>query len=328
MSNEQNIDFVLRTVEERDIRFVRLWFTDVLGNLKSFSISPEDLAEAFEEGIGFDGGAVDGFAQPEETDMLAFPVAETFQILPWRPKEKGVARVFCEVCTPDFEPFDGDPRACLKRMFEKAEDRGFVFNVGPELEYFYFADSKTPQPVDDAGYFDLTPWDSARELRRDTTLMLEKMSIPVEYSYHSQAPSQNGIELRYAEALSCADNIMTARLIIKQVAYDNGLFASFMPKPFADTAGSAMFLYALVRARDLEIVSGPKYDVAIEKAYRGILQNCYEGLDGTIHVKDACRGLCVQGTYEDYVSYPRTVDAQEAVAAVLWALVAVEFGRC
>ena len=243
MSNEQNIDFVLRTVEERDIRFVRLWFTDVLGNLKSFSISPEDLAEAFEEGIGFDGGAVDGFAQPEETDMLAFPVAETFQILPWRPKEKGVARVFCEVCTPDFEPFDGDPRACLKRMFEKAEDRGFVFNVGPELEYFYFADSKTPQPVDDAGYFDLTPWDSARELRRDTTLMLEKMSIPVEYSYHSQAPSQNGIELRYAEALSCADNIMTARLIIKQVAYDNGLFASFMPKPFADTAGSAMFLH-------------------------------------------------------------------------------------
>lgn len=243
MTNDQNIDFVLRTVEERDIRFIRLWFTDVLGNLKSFSISPEDLEEAFEEGIGFDGGSVDGFAQKDETDMLAFPDPTTFQILPWRPKHDGVARVFCDVCTPEFEPFEGDPRACLKRAFAKVDEQGYLFNVGPKLEYFYFGDPHTPTLVDDAGYFDLTPWDSAHELRRDTTLMLEKMSIPVAYSYHAQAPSQNGIELRFAEAVTTADNIMTARLIIKQVAYTNGLFASFMPKPFGDTAGSAMFLH-------------------------------------------------------------------------------------
>lgn len=243
MTNEQNIDFVLRTVEERDVRFVRLWFTDVLGNLKSFAISPEDLEEAFEEGIGFDGSAVDGFAPLEESDMLAFPDPETFQILPWRPKSDAVARVFCDIKTPSRKPFDGDPRACLERMVRTADERGFVLNVGPEIEYFYLANTVTPEPLDDAGYFDLTPADSARELRRNTTLALEKMSIPVEYSYHAVAPSQNGVSLRFAEAVDCADNIMTARLVIKQEAVDNDLFASFMPKPFPDAAGSAMFLH-------------------------------------------------------------------------------------
>ena len=157
MSTEKDIDFVLRTVEERDIRFVRLWFTDVLGTLKSFAISPEELEEAFEEGIGFDGSSIDGFARLEESDMLAFPDAETFQLLPWRPTESGVARVFCNICTPSREPFAGDPRGCLERVFERADHEGYVFNVGPKLEYFYFDNDVDPMPLDTAGYFDLTP---------------------------------------------------------------------------------------------------------------------------------------------------------------------------
>ena len=249
MTNEQNIDFVLRSVEERDIRFVRLWFTDVLGNLKSFAISPEDLEEAFEEGIGFDGSAVDGFAALEESDMLAFPDASTFQVLPWRPSESGVARIFCNIRTPQGDPFPGDPRACLYRVFRAADQAGYVLNVSPELEFFYFKEDTTvsrgsavPVPLDNAGYFDLTPDDSARDLRRDLTLELEQMSIPVEYSYHAAAPSQNGVSLRYSEAVTCADNIMTARLVIKQTARQHGMFASFMPKPLSGVAGSAMFL--------------------------------------------------------------------------------------
>ncbi|MGI6755079.1 MAG: glutamine synthetase family protein [Atopobiaceae bacterium] len=244
MSNDMNVDFVLRTVEKRDIRFVRLWFSDILGNLKSFSISPEELSEAFEEGIGFDGSAVDGFAPLEESDMLAFPDAQTFQILPWRPTEGGVARIFCDIRTPQGKPFEGDVRGCLKRIFQKAEDAGYVFNVGPKIEYFYFAD-QGPEPVivDDAGYFDLTPYDSARDLRRSTTMTLERMSIPVQYSYHANGPSQNGIELRYSEAVDTADNIMTARLVIKQQANEHNMFASFMPKPLTNDSGSAMFLY-------------------------------------------------------------------------------------
>lgn len=249
MTNEQNIDFVLRSVEERDIRFVRLWFTDVLGNLKSFAISPEDLEEAFEEGIGFDGSAVDGFAALEESDMLTFPDASTFQVLPWRPSESGVARIFCNIRTPQGDPFPGDPRACLYRAFRAADQAGYVLNVSPELEFFYFKEDTTvsrgsavPVPLDNAGYFDLTPDDSARDLRRDLTLELEQMSIPVEYSYHAAAPSQNGVSLRYSEAVTCADNIMTARLVIKQTARQHGMFASFMPKPLSGVAGSAMFL--------------------------------------------------------------------------------------
>ena len=219
MSNDRNVDFVLRTVEERDIRFIRLWFSDVLGNLKSFAISPEDLEEAFDEGVGFDGSAVDGFAQLEESDMLAFPAPDTFQVLPWRPSQNGAARMFCDIKTPGRQPFEGDPRAVLTRVFEDLDKKGYVPCAAPRIEYFYFGDSVKPIPQDKAGYFDLTPWDSARDLRRDTTLMLERMSIPVEYSFHAQAPSQNGIELRWSEARSCADNIMTARLVIKPVSY-------------------------------------------------------------------------------------------------------------
>ena len=243
MDQQQNIDFVLRTVEQRDIRFVRLWFVDILGRLKNFAISPEDLEVAFEEGIGFDGSAIEGFATPEEADMLAFPDASTFQILPWRPSHNGVARVFCDVCTPDRKPFAGDPREALRRMFYRAEKAGFLMNVGAELEYYYFPDEHTPEPLDNVGYFDLSVSDSARDLRRNTVLTLEKMSVPVEYTFHAAGRSQHGISLRHAEALSMSDAITTAKLIIKQQAYENGCHASFMPKPIAGEDGSAMFLH-------------------------------------------------------------------------------------
>lgn len=240
--NQQNIDYVLRSVEQRDIRFVRLWFVDILGRLKNFAISPEDLEVAFEEGIGFDGSAIEGFATPEEADMLAFPDASTFQILPWRPSHNGVARVFCDVCTPDRKPFAGDPRDALRRMFYRAEKAGYLLNVGAELEYYYFPDEHTPEPLDKVGYFDLSVSDAARDLRRNTVLTLEKMSVPVEYTFHAAGRSQHGMSLRHAEALSMSDAITTAKLIIKQQAYESGCHASFMPKPLAGEDGSAMFL--------------------------------------------------------------------------------------
>lgn len=243
MDQQQNIDFVMRTVEERGIRFIRLWFTDVLGRLKSFAIAPEDLEVAFEEGIGFDGSAIEGFTPLEEADMLAFPDPSTFQVLPWRPKHDGVARVFCDVCTPDHKAFAGDPRECLRHMFRKAEAQGFIMNVGAELEYYYFPDDHTPEPLDQVGYFDLTPDDSARDLRRDTVLMLEKMSIPVEYTFHSSGRSQHGISLRHAEALTASDAIITAKHIIQLEAYQAGIHASFMPKPISGSPASAMFLH-------------------------------------------------------------------------------------
>lgn len=241
--NQQNIDYVLRSVEQRDIRFVRLWFVDILGRLKNFAISPEDLEVAFEEGIGFDGSAIEGFATPEEADMLAFPDASTFQILPWRPSHNGVARVFCDVCTPDRKPFAGDPRDALRRMFRKAEKAGYLLNVGAELEYYYFPDGHTPEPLDNVGYFDLSVSDAARDLRRNTVLTLEKMSVPVEYTFHAAGRSQHGMSLRHAEALSMSDAVTTAKLIIKQQAYESGCHASFMPKPLAGEDGSAMFLH-------------------------------------------------------------------------------------
>ncbi len=242
MPNDKNIDFILRTIEERQIRFIRLWFTDVLGNLKSLAVSPEDIEEAFEEGISFDGSAINGFTPYEQSDMLIFPDPTTFQILPWSDGGK-TARMICDVKTPQGDPFEGDPRACLRRMFEKALSQGYLPVTGPEFEYFYFKDPSTPTPVDDAEYFDLTPFDSKRNTRRNTTQTLEKMGIPVAYSYHAVGPSQHGIQLRLSESGSCADNIMTARFVIKQEAYTDGMYASFMPKPFADKPGNAFFIH-------------------------------------------------------------------------------------
>lgn len=282
MDQQHNIDFVLRTIEERGIRFVRLWFTDVLGRLKSLAISPEDLEVAFDEGIGFDGSSIEGFAAPDEADMLAFPDPSTFQVLPWRPSSDGVARIFCDVCTPDRKPFPGDPRECLRRMFSKAEKLGYILNVGADIEFYYFPDESTPEPLDEVGYFDLTPGDSARDLRRSMVLMLEKMSVPVEYTYHSAGHSQHGISLRHAEALSMSDAIITAKHVIRLEAFEGGIHASFMPKPISNQASSAMLLQQSLFNRNGENVFWDEHDEryhlsGIAKSYMaGILDHAPE----------------------------------------------------
>lgn len=236
-------DFVLKTIESRDVHFVRLWFTDALGSLKSFAIIPSELENAFVKGMGFDGSCVEGFSGPVESDMLAFPEASTFQILPWRPSSDAVARMFCSIRKPDGSYFEGDTRRVLKRMIEKAQDMGFIFNVGPELEYFYFKDPNGTEILDRGGYFDLTTLDYASDLRRDTVLTLEKMGIPVEYSHHETGPSQHEIDLRYTDALSMADAVMTYKMVVKEIAAKHGVYATFMPKPLSDAPGSGMHVH-------------------------------------------------------------------------------------
>jgi len=233
-------EYVLKTVEERDIKFIRFWFTDVLGVLKSFAVTDSELEGAFDEGMGFDGSSIDGFTRIQESDMVAFPDAGTFQIIPWRPESQGVARLFADVQKPDGTPFEGDPRYALKRITQKAADMGYTMYVGPELEFFYFADDQDTDILDKGGYFDLTPLDIASDLRRETVLTLEKMGIPVEYSHHEVAPSQHEIDLRYQDALTMADAVMTYRLVVKETAYANGVYATFMPKPIQGENGSGM----------------------------------------------------------------------------------------
>ena len=233
-------EYVLRTVEERDIRYVRLWFTDVLGMLKSVAVTSSEIAGAFSEGIGFDGSAVDGFARVQESDMLAVPDASTFQILPWRGDDLPVARMFCDIRTPEGEPFVADPRQVLRRNLARAGELGYSFYVHPEIEFFLFRSSTDPTPLDNGGYFDLTPLDVQSDFRRDAIQTLEGMGISVEYSHHEVAPSQHEIDLRYADALTMADNVMTYRLVVKEVALQRGVYATFMPKPMAPYWGSGM----------------------------------------------------------------------------------------
>lgn len=236
-------DYVLRTVQERGIRFIRLWFTDVQGFLKSVSISPQELETAFEEGMTFDGSAIDGYARIHEADMLARPDPATFQILPWR-RDEQVARMVCDIETLDGASFDGDPRAVLKRNIQRASELGFTFFVAPEIEYFYFADAgPEPKVLDHGGYFDLTPLDVAQEYRRKTINALEQMGIPVEHSHHEVAPSQHEIIVRYTDALTMADNIMSFRLAVKEVALEHGIYATFMPKPLEEHDGSGLHFH-------------------------------------------------------------------------------------
>jgi glutamine synthetase len=234
-------DDVMRLAQERDIRFIRLWFTDVLGQLKSFSINSSELADAFEGGMGFDGSSITGFNAIEESDMIALPDPSTFAVLPWRPSEDGVARMICDVQTPERTPYEGDPRHVLRRALERAQALGFDdFMVGPELEYFYFRDPKTPEPLDQGGYFDLTTLDAGSDLRRETVLALEQLGIHVEYSHHEVGPSQHEIDMRYAPALKMADDCMTYRLTVKELAMKHGMHATFMPKPLFGENGSGM----------------------------------------------------------------------------------------
>lgn len=237
-------DFVLRTLEERGIRFVRLWFTDVLGYLKSVAIAPAELDGAFTEGIGFDGSAIEGFARVTESDMLAKPDASTFTILPWRTTAPGAAKMFCDITMPDGTPSHSDPRHVLKRTLDRAAQMGFTCYTHPEIEFFLFksapAKGVMPEPVDRGGYFDHTPSPVGHDFRRQAITMLEAMGISVEFSHHEGGPGQQEIDLRYADALTTADNIMTFRHVIKEVALDQGFYASFMPKPFTDHPGSGM----------------------------------------------------------------------------------------
>ncbi|TDW75517.1 type I glutamate--ammonia ligase [Kribbella pratensis] len=238
-------EFVLRALEERDVRFVRLWFTDVLGFLKSVAVAPAELESAFAEGLGFDGSAIEGFARVTEADMLAKPDPSTFQILPWRGETMGTARMFCDINMPDGSASFADPRHVLKRTLSKAADLGFTFYTHPEIEFYLFrsltgAPGTTPEPVDSSGYFDHTPQGIGNDFRREAITMLESMGISVEFSHHEGGPGQQEIDLRYADALSTADNIMTFRVVVKEVALSQGIYASFMPKPLSDQPGSGM----------------------------------------------------------------------------------------
>ena len=243
MSSNPEQDFVLKTIKGRDVHFVRFWFTDVLGNMKSFAVIPSELENAFDDGMGFDGSCVEGFCRTRESDMLAFPDASTFQVLPWRPESNAVGRMFCDIRTPDGKPFEGDPRQVLAREVQRALDMGYVLNVGPELEFFYFKDQHSTEVLDHGGYFDLTSLDYASDLRRDTVLTLEKMGIPVEYSHHENGPSQHEIDLRFTDALSMADAVMTYKLVVKEIAMKHGVYASFMPKPMSGEPGSGMHVH-------------------------------------------------------------------------------------
>jgi glutamine synthetase len=280
MGAEENRDYVIQSCRQHDVKFIRLWFTDILGFLKSFSITVEELEGALEEGMGFDGSSIEGFARIDESDMVAMPDPTTFQLVPWRPRERGVARMFCDILQPDGRPFEGDPRYVLKRNLKRASDLGFTFYVGPELEYFYFKDSSCTEGLDAGGYFDLTPLDMATDLRRETVLTLEDMGVGVETSHHEVAPSQHEIDLRYTDALTMADNTMTARLVIKEVALSHSVHATFMPKPKMGQNGSGLHVHQSLFKGERNVffdVKDPYHLSAMAKAYiAGLLRHAPE----------------------------------------------------
>jgi glutamine synthetase len=302
-------EYVLKMVKDQNVRFIRLWFTDVLGFLKSFAITPDELEGALEEGMGFDGSSIEGFARIQESDMIALPDPNTFAILPWRGTETPVARMFCDIMQPDGTPYEGDPRYVLKRMLKKAAEKGYTFYTGPELEFFFFKSQEGPPiALDRGGYFDLTPLDVASDLRRDVVLTLEDMGIVVEYSHHEVAPSQHEIDLRYADALTMADNAMTYRLVVKEVAMRHGVYATFMPKPLFGQNGSGMHCHQSLFRGDKNAFFDAKdeYHLSAEgKAYiAGILT----------HAREICSVLS-----QWINSYKRLVPGYEAPVYISWA---------
>jgi glutamine synthetase len=299
---------VFEAVEKQDVGFVRLWFTDILGQLKSFAITPKELEGAFDEGMGFDGSSIKGFARIDESDMLAKPDPATFQIVPWRPKENAVARMFCDILQPDGSPYEGDPRHILKRNLEGLKEEGYTFYIGPELEYFYLRDNKNPEVLDEGGYFDLTTLDAASDLRRDTILTLEEMGIEVEYSHHEVAPSQHEIDLRYKDALTMADQVMTHRIVVKEIAQRYGYYATFMPKPIFGVNGSGMHVHQ-------SLFKGDK--------------NAFFSSDDEYHLSDVGKGYIagllrhapeITSVTNQWVnSYKRLVPGYEAPVYITWA---------
>jgi glutamine synthetase len=304
-------EYVLRMVEERGVRFVQLWFTDVLGTPKTFSITPAELENALEEGMTFDGSSIDGFSRIQESDVLARPDAKTFQILPWRTDEGAVARVFCDISNLDGSPFEGCPRHVLRRSLERARERGFSFYAAPELEYFYFADadpSHPPRVLDRGSYFELTVADLAGDLRKRTVLTLEDMGIPVEYAQHEDAPSQHEIDLRYTDALTMADTVMTVRLVVKEIAQERSVHASFMPKPMAGVQGSGMHTHFSLFEGDVNAFHDPGDEHGLSKVAKGFIA----GL-----LRHASEITAVTNQWVN--SYKRLVRGYEAPVHLSWA---------
>lgn len=308
---DKQTEFVLHTMEERDIRFVRLWFTDVLGFLKSVAIAPAELEGALSEGIGFDGSAIEGFARVYESDMVAFPDPSTFQLLPWRGTKQGTARMFCDIRLPDGSPSYADPRFVLKRALKKATSLGFTYYTHPEIEFYLFKTpiipGEPPQPVDTSGYFDHTTTAAGVDFRRKAITMLEQMGIPVEFSHHEGGPGQQEIDLRYADALSMADAIMTFRVVIKEVAAMENMFASFMPKPLAEHPGSAMHTHVSLFEGDRNAF----YDASAEHNLSDIGRSFIAGI-----LHHAAEITAVTNQWVN--SYKRLADGGEAPAYICW----------
>ncbi len=299
---ERQQDYVLRTVEERGVRLIWLWFTDVLGQLKSFAIPPTELETAFAEGMHFDGSAIDGFSRIQESDVLARPDPNTFELLPWSQADDNSARMFCDIENLDGTPFDGDPRQILRRNLDRARERGFSFFCAPELEFFYFADGDPHgplTPLDSGSYFDLTTADVSSDLRKRTIHTLEAMSIPVEYSFHEDSPSQHEIDLRYDDALSMADSVMTARLVVREIALERGVYATFMPKPLEGVQGSGMHTHLSLFEGDVNAFHDPGDELGLSKVARhfiaGLLVHAREITAVTNQLVNSYKRL-VQGT--------------------------------
>jgi glutamine synthetase len=308
---ERQQDYVLRTVEERGVRLIRLWFTDVLGQLKSVAISPAELENAFEEGMHFDGSAIDGFSRVQESDVLAKPDPNTFELLPWGDTSNISARMFSDILGHDGTPFEGDPRQVLKRNLDRAHDRGFSFMVAPEMEFFYFAkgEPKDPLvPLDTGSYFDLTTADVASDLRKRTLQVLENMGIPVEYSFHEDAPSQHEIDLRYTDALTMADNVMTFRLVVREIALEQGAYATFMPKPLAGVQGSGMHTHMSLFEGDENAFHEPGDQYGLSKVGRGFIAGLLRHAPEITAV-----------TNQLVNSYKRLIAGYEAPVYVTWA---------
>ncbi len=304
-------EFVLRTVEERDIRFIRLWFTDVLGMLKSVAVAPAELESAFSEGIGFDGSAIEGLTRVYEADMIARPDPTTFQVLPWRGERHGTGRMFCDILTPDGEPSLADSRNVLKRALAKASDKGFTFYTHPEVEFYLFNQIGSPDeqlvPVDRGGYFDHLARGSTHDFRRAAITMLESMGISVEFSHHEAGPGQNEIDLRYADALTTADNLMTFRTVVKEVALEQGVFASFMPKPLADQPGSGMHTHMSLFEGDRNAFHEPGAQFDLSKTARQFIAGLL------VHAAE------ITAITNQYVnSYKRLWGGAEAPSYVCW----------
>ncbi|AEB08906.1 glutamine synthetase family protein [Desulfobacca acetoxidans] len=306
--NCQTVEDVFQAVKDRQISFIQIWFTDILGVLKSFAIRPSELEEAMTEGMGFDGSSIEGFSRIEESDMIAKPDPATFQILPWRPDDQPVARMFCDILLPDGSPYPGDPRYVLKRMLAKAAEKGYTYYTGPELEYFYFANNENPIIIDKAGYFDTTPLDRGNDYRRETIFALEKMGIRVEYSHHEVADSQHEIDLRYDEGLRMADKTMTYRLAVKEIARQHGVYATFMPKPIFGINGSGMHTHQ-------SLFTGSKnafYDPKDQYHLSALAKNYIAGI--LAHAREIT-AICNQWVN----SYKRLVPGYEAPVYIAWA---------